>query len=106
MLANPTALNQDIQRLLDAEYQVTIEGNHLIVDNVPYISSERRVCRGALISAYSVVNGTTSTGDHTVWFTGSMPHRADGTSRVGAIHIAGGFAGPQIVAGRTVFCQF
>lgn len=106
MLENPTALNQDIQRLLDAEYQVTIEGNHLIVDNVPYISSERKVCRGALISAYNVVNGATDTGNHTVWFTGSMPHMADGTSLYDAIHVAGGFAGPQIVAGRTVFCHF
>lgn len=106
MLANPTALDQDIQRLLDAEYQVTIEGNHLIVDNVPYISSERKVCRGALISAYTVVNGATDTGDHTVWFTGSMPYMADGTSLENAMHAGSAMPSPETVAGRTVFCRF
>lgn len=106
MLANPTALNQDIQRLLDAEYQVTIEGNYLIVDNVPYVSSERKVCRGALISAYTFANGATDTGDHTVWFTGSMPYMADGTSLENAIHAGGAMPGPETVAGRTVFCRF
>lgn len=106
MLANPTAPNQDVQRLLDAEYQVTIEGNYLIVDNIPYVSSERKVRRGSLITAYTVVNGISSTGDHTVWFTGSMPYMADGTSLENVMHAGGAMPIPETVAGRTVFCRF
>ncbi|WP_348692746.1 ThiF family adenylyltransferase [Duganella fentianensis] len=106
MPANQTAPNHDIQRLLDAEYQVLVDGNHLIVDNIPYISAEMKVCRGALISAYTIIDGVTNTGDHTVWFTGSMPHMADGKSLENAIHAGGAMSSPEIVAGRKVFCRF
>src|SRR5690349_5287239 len=106
MPENPIALEPDARRLLDAGYRVAIEGNFLIVDNVPYVSAKGVVSRGSLISAYTVVNGTCQTGDHTVWFTGSMPCRADGTSLEDAIHVNGRLAAPESVAGRTAQCRF
>ena len=106
MPENPIALNADVQRLLDAGYRVAIEGDNLIVDNVPYITSSGVVSRGALISAFTVVNGLSQTGDHTVWFTGSMPYRDDGTSLEVALHVNPPLTKPETVAGRAALCRF
>jgi hypothetical protein len=106
MPENPIAPNTDVQRLLDAGYQVTIEGDNLIVDNVPYITSSGVISRGALISAFTVVNGVSQTGDHTVWFTGSMPFRDDGTSLEPALHAGAALTQPETVAGRSAQCRF
>jgi hypothetical protein len=106
MPENQIAPSQDVQRLIDAGYQVSVEGNYVIVDNVPYVSADGTVSRAALISAYTVVNGITDTGDHTVWFTGSMPCRADGSSLENAIHAGGALQAPEPVAGRIALCRF
>ncbi len=106
MPENLTALDTDVQRLLDAGYRITIKDNYLIIDNVPYVSSCGVVSRGALISAYTFVNGICNTGDHTVYFTGSMPCRADGTSLEVAMHAGPKLTAPQSIAGLDVYCRF
>ena len=106
MPENLIVLDPDVQRLLDAGYQLTIEGDYLIIDNVPYVSSCDVVSRGALISAYTFVNGVCNTGDHTVCFTGSMPCRADGSSLEEAMHAGARLNAPELIAGRTVLCRF
>lgn len=106
MPESPIAPNADVQRLLDAGYQVSIDGDYLIVDNVPYVSSKDVVSIGALISAFTSINGVSQAGDHTVWFTGSMPCMADGTSLEMAIHAGERFNEPTLVAGRMALCRF
>ena len=106
MPENPIALDPDVQRLLDAGYRLTIQGDYLIIDNVPYVSSCGVVSYGALISAYTYVNGVCSTGDHTVCFTGSMPCRSDGTSLEEAMHAGARLNAPESIAGRTALCRF
>ena len=106
MPENLIALDPDVQRLLDAGYQLTIEGDYLIIDNIPYVSSCGVVSLGTLISAYTFVNGVCNTGDHTVCFTGSMPCRSDGTSLEEAMHAGGKLSAPELIANRTVLCRF
>lgn len=81
MLASQIAPDPHIQRLVDEGHQVTIDGGFLIVDRIPYVTSARDVAWGALICPYRNVYGVPQLdNDHQCWFTGSMPHQADGTS--------------------------
>ena len=82
MPANPTAPNADVQALIDDGYSVVIvDDQYLIVENVPYCPAAGKIEYGDIISSYSVINGVSQlNGDHTVWFTGSIPHTAQGVS--------------------------
>lgn len=103
MPANPTAPSPDVQQLIDEGYAVSIEDSYLVVDNVPYVPSANIVGRGALICAYAHQNGVPQlNGDHTVWFTGSAPCQADGTS-LDNVLVADKNA--QTIAGRQVLCR-
>src|SRR5690348_11588834 len=86
MLASQTAPDPHIQRLVDERNEVTIDGGYLIVDRIPYVTSTREIAWGALICPYRSVGGVPQLdNDHQCWFTGSMPHRADGTSLEGQL---------------------
>ena len=50
----PTSPNADFQRRRDDGYDVSIRGNALVVAGVPYVNSERRVLRGALVSGFTL----------------------------------------------------
>lgn len=101
MLENPTALRPDLQHLVDDGYAITVQGGYLILDDVPYVTQSRQIERGGLICAYDERQARV-TGDHTVFFTGTVPHRDDGTSLALAV-IADEIV--QDVAGRTVRCR-
>lgn len=104
MPANPTAPDQHIQRLVDEQYQVTIDGAYLIVDRIPYVTSDRTIAWGALICPYRNVDGIPQLdNDHQCWFTGDIPHRADGSSMESALVSE---SSEQTVAGRQVRYRF
>ena len=104
MPESPTGRSPDVQQLVAEGYTVTIDGDYLIVDNVPYVAEGAVVQRGALISSYVEKDGVSDTkGDHTVWFTGSVPHTAKGESLEQAM-VAD--KNPTVVAGRQVLCRF
>lgn len=103
MPENPTDLNPHINRLVNEGYIVTIDGQFLIIDNVPYVSSANVVSRAALISSYNLVAGVANVGnDHTVWFTGSVPCMADGTSLANVMVVD---EPKDTIAGRQVQCR-
>lgn len=101
MPESQTALRPDLQRLIDERFEIRVHGGHLFLENVPYVTQARQIERGALICAYDE-NQVRVTGDHTVYFTGSVPHRDDGTSLGGAM-IADETV--QEIAERTVYCR-
>ncbi len=104
MPASPTAPDPYIQRLVDEHHEVTIEGGYLIVDRIPYVTSTREIAWGALICPYRSVDGVPQLdNDHQCWFTGSIPHRADGTS-LEALLVSE--KQEQTIAGRTVQMRF
>lgn len=104
MPANPTAPDPYIQRLVDEGHDVTIDGGYLIVDRVPYVTSDREVGWGALICPYRNIDGVPQLdNDHQCWFTGAVPHQADGTSLEGQLVSE---KQPQTVAGRAVQMRF
>ncbi|WIB67575.1 ThiF family adenylyltransferase [Curtobacterium sp. MCBD17_035] len=70
--------SRDLQRLLSEGFEVRIEGGMLVVDHVPYVTAEKTVAYGALISELTT-DGTATLrpSDHTMHFTG-VPHDNDG----------------------------
>lgn len=71
----------DLRRLRDQGYAVSIVGAHLLVGDVPYVTSGRLVARGTLVSELSLAGQVTTNpvGDHVVRFIGEMPCHPDGS---------------------------
>lgn len=104
MLANLTAHDINVQKLVHEGYSVSIDGNFLVIDNIPYVSAPNTVSRGTLISNYREVDGVAyMDNDHTIWFTGSVPCRADGEPLEAAMVCE---KTPTLVAGRQALCKF
>jgi len=103
MPENRTALSPHVQRLVDEKYTVSIDGQYIVVDNVPYVSAADVISRGAIISAYYEKDGVEQFGDHTVWFTGSVPCTPNGESLANVLVADTNAA---VVAGRQALCRF
>lgn len=90
--------NPHIQRLVDEGYTIEfIDEKYILVENVPYVSASREICRAAVISVYHEKDGVAHIGNHDVWFTGSIPCTERGES-LESVMVAGNK--PQLVAGR------
>ncbi|MDA8105450.1 MAG: ThiF family adenylyltransferase [Nitrospiraceae bacterium] len=103
MPENRIALSPHVQRLVDEKYAVSIEGEYIVVDNVPYVSAAGVISRAAIISAYYEKDGVAQFGDHTVLFTGSVPCTPAGESLA---HVLVADTNPVAVAGRQALCRF
>lgn len=103
MQANQTAPNPDLQRLVDDGFHISLEGQHLVVHRVPYVTKDRTIAYCSLISTYcerEVAAGQIT--DHTVFVVGDIPYRNDGISLEAAM-VAN--SSKQTIAGRSVGCQ-
>jgi hypothetical protein len=64
----------DLQRLRDEGYDVEIRSNYLVVKDVPYVTADRAVAYGTLISELTTSGNTTTTpSTHEIFFAGSIP---------------------------------
>ncbi|GAA3559925.1 ThiF family adenylyltransferase [Kribbella ginsengisoli] len=75
MSTSPFGLDPSTRRLLDEDYCLSFEGNHLIVEHVPYATTGGAVAYGRLalpvvFSGDAVHDGS---GDHRIWFVGEQP---------------------------------
>lgn len=79
MSQKPTNLRSDVAKLLDDGYEVSIENDHLVMRNVPYVNSARQVGRGILVSTLPGSTTEASPPDtHQIWFSGDFPCDAKG----------------------------
>ncbi|MFD4676498.1 ThiF family adenylyltransferase [Lentzea sp. NPDC058450] len=74
MSTSPLVRDTDLGRLLDDGYDVVVQEGHLIVRQIPYVTTEATVAQGFLtypvtVAGDRVVSGT----DHRIWFGGSTP---------------------------------
>lgn len=76
--------NPELLRLIDEGYDIEIRSGHLLVHSVPYVTSNKQVARGVIVSELSMatpdVLGRPST--HQVHFIGEHPCKADGADLV------------------------
>jgi hypothetical protein len=87
----------DLKQLRDEGYDVEIIDGYLILREVPYVTTQRQIQRGILISKLTLANDTTTTpDDHVMHFAGVYPCHRDGSpiERIrngdAAIQIGGG----------------
>lgn len=64
----------DLKALMDDGYEVDIVSGHLVIRNVPYVTPDRQVKRGALVSTLVLAGDVTASPvDHVVMFSGQYP---------------------------------
>lgn len=69
----------DLGQLVDDGYDVEIVSGHMVLHRVPYVNANREVKFGRLISPVELVeNRLAPPQDHTVYFTGDYPCKANG----------------------------
>lgn len=72
--------NSDLARLRSEGYFVRIEGNLLVMREVPYVDAQRRVRTGTLVSALDLAGDQTRRPEtHVIHWDGDFPCNADGT---------------------------
>lgn len=70
----------DLLRLREAGYNIQIRAGYLVIRDVPYVNSARRVCRGMLVTALELAGDrTTGPADHKMMFNGEFPCHANGS---------------------------
>lgn len=92
MSQRPISLSPDLQRLRAEGYLIAIAGGCLVVRDVPYVDSQRRIRRGTLISSLTLAGDVTQTPDtHIVYFDGDGPCDSVGQPLVKVINSSGSF---------------
>jgi hypothetical protein len=71
----------DLKRLRNEGYDIAILDGYLVVKDVPYLTSEKEIKRGVLVSKLTLANDiTTKPDDHVAFFAGEYPCHRDGSS--------------------------
>ena len=69
----------DLRKLADKGFEIEVQGSHLVLHGVPHIDSAGVVKPGKLVSTLDLSGDRTiSPSDHTVYFQGDYPRRANG----------------------------
>ena len=99
--------NADLLALVEAGYSIKVLGAYLIVEGIPYLAECGGIKKADIVTSLDLSEGkTTPPSDHTVWWTGGMPHKADGESMDAYLCCAKWEAGRDIGEGITVYMQW
>jgi len=70
--------NDDIRFLVEKGYAVAFDSNHLVVRDIPYLDSDRKLQMGAIVAKLEFIDQERVTQtDHQIFFAGSIPHGLD-----------------------------
>lgn len=74
--------NDDFRRLLEKGYAVAFDDGFLIVRDIPYLDSSRKLQIGAIVTKLKPIDKyrVDRPEDHVIFFCGSHPHNLDGTA--------------------------
>lgn len=100
--------NPDLQLLRDEGYEVrTTDHGHLVVDNVPYVNSQRQVVRAKIVSKLTMAGDVTATPvtDHVVFWTGDPPCYANGLALPNMVNPGQSRLEPGLVATCSFSCK-
>lgn len=80
MLSTLVNHNQDIKRLVEKGYAVSIDSNHLVVRDIPYLDSNKCLQLGSIVSKLIVIDEKhVKIDDHQIFFCGAHPCELDGS---------------------------
>jgi hypothetical protein len=76
------ARSADLKRLQDEGYDISTQGAVVLVKDVPYLTSEKEIKRGTLVSTLVLADDVTvnPVEDHVAYFAGEKPHNASGSA--------------------------
>src|SRR5690606_23474592 len=67
------------KKLLDKGYAVSLDSNHLVVRDIPYLDDKGTLQIGAIVSVIDFVSqNKAQMKDHQIYFCGSHPHELNG----------------------------
>lgn len=86
------AHSPDLQKLRNEGYKIEIKNTHLLVHEVPYVNSERKILRGVLVSPLGDLAGnrTAKPQNHVMYFIGEHPCDNNGKVITGIQNPGGG----------------
>lgn len=74
MSQRPISLSDDLRRLRDEGYDIVILAGFLLLRDVPYVTTDRKVARGTLVSPLTLAGDVTCPpDDHVARFSGETP---------------------------------
>ena len=96
--------NDDIKRLVEKGYAVAFDSNYLVIRDVPYLDSDRKLQIGAIVTKLEFIDQERVTQtDHQIFFAGAVPHGLDGKP---IPNLAGGLTSLTLSeASKDVFVQ-
>jgi hypothetical protein len=72
--------NDDIRRLVEKGYAVGFDSGYMIIRDIPYLDSSKRLQIGAIVTKLvSIDQERVRQEDHQIFFAGAFPHNLDGT---------------------------
>ena len=99
--------NSDLSALVQVGYRVKIRGAYLLVEGVPYVKQSGDIGTGNIVTSLELADyETRPPGDHTVWWTGEIPHRASGESMESYLSCGKWATGHELGEGITVYMQW
>jgi hypothetical protein len=80
-VSNELENHDEIRRLRDAKYSVSLVGGHVLVNDVPYLDADRNVQKGFLAAPLHTPTPTTigAPFNHQMFWSGGPPHYIDGS---------------------------
>ena len=108
MSSSPIDRSPDLKALTEAGYPLELRGAYLVVKNVPYLNDAAgRLARADMVMSIEFPDGTaTPPGDHTVWWTGKPPFRADGSSMEDYLSCGAWAEGHDLGEGLTAYMRW
>jgi molybdopterin/thiamine biosynthesis adenylyltransferase len=71
----------DLKKLQDEGYELEVKGGYLLIHQIPYVTSQREIKRGILVSELTLANNQTTAkpNTHVINFIGEFPCNNDGS---------------------------
>ena len=100
--------SSDLKALRKARYALELRGAYLIVKNLPYLKNAAgRLATADMVTSIEFADDTaTAPSEHTVWWTGKPPFRADGSSMERDLSCGAWPEGRDIGEGLTAYMQW
>ena len=98
--------SDDLTRLVNEGYAIRIESGHLLVDDVPFVTSQRQVQRGTMICPLDTQgNSIAKPQNHVMWFAGGVPCDKHGNELTSLVIGQGPFPMTSAVVADCQFSQ-
>ena len=100
--------NEDLAALVNDGYRISIIGGYLVVRGIPYVTELGAIDTADMVSALELSgeNTVSPLTQHTVWWTGQMPHYADRSSMQDSLCCSVWPTGFQLGDGLTAFSRW